>query len=76
MSISIGVAVYPDDMPAEFEDPPTKVLVDVADQSAYEAKRRGRDRVVAAGESRPRKPKLHEVRTPDGQVVVDGDTPV
>lgn len=76
MSISIGVAVYPDDMPAAFEDHPTKVLVDVADQSAYEAKRRGRDRVVSAGESRPRKPRLHDDRTPDGQVVVDGDTPV
>ena len=64
VSISIGVAVYPDDMPAAFEDPPAKVIVDVADQAAYEAKRQGRDRLVAAGESRPRRPKLHEVRTP------------
>jgi len=76
MSISVGVAVYPDDMPAAFDDVPAKVVIDVADQAAYEAKRRGRDRTVSAGESRPRKPKLHEVRTADGQVVVDGDTPV
>ena len=58
MSISVGVAVYPDDMPPAFDEPPIKVLVDVADQAAYEAKRRGRDRVVAAGETRPKKPKL------------------
>ena len=60
MSISVGVAVYPDDMPPAFDEPPMKVLVDVADQAAYEAKRRGRDRIVAAGEARPKKPKLHE----------------
>ncbi len=60
MSISVGVAVYPDDMPPAFDEPPIKVLVDVADQAAYEAKRRGRDRIVAAGETRPKKPKLHE----------------
>jgi diguanylate cyclase (GGDEF)-like protein len=58
MSISVGVAVYPDDMPPAVDEPPVKVLVDVADQAAYEAKRRGRDRVVAAGEARPKKPKL------------------
>ncbi|MDP2344502.1 MAG: diguanylate cyclase [Deltaproteobacteria bacterium] len=60
MSISVGVAVYPDDMPPAFDEPPIKVLVDVADQAAYEAKRRGRDRIVAAGEARPKKPKLHD----------------
>ncbi len=76
ISISVGVATYPDDMPAAFEDPPAKVLVDVADGAAYEAKRRGRDRVVAAGESRPKKPKLHEVRSPDGQTLLDGDEAV
>ena len=60
MSISVGLAVYPDDMPAATSESPTKVLLDTADQAAYEAKRRGRDRVVSAGESRPKKPKLHE----------------
>jgi diguanylate cyclase (GGDEF)-like protein len=63
MSISVGVATYPDDMPPAFVDQPIKVLVDVADQAAYEAKRRGRDRVVAAGEQRPKKPKLEPAST-------------
>jgi hypothetical protein len=58
MSISVGVAVYPDDMPPAFDEAPIKVLIDVADQAAYEAKRRGRDKVVSAGEQRPKKPKL------------------
>lgn len=76
MSVSIGVAVYPDDMPAAFDDVPATVVIDAADQASYEAKRRGRDQAVSIGETRPRKPKLHEVRTADGHVVVDGDTPV
>ena len=63
MSISVGIAVYPDDMPAAFDEVPIEVLVNVADQAAYEAKRRGRDRIVAAGEARPKKPKLHEAVT-------------
>lgn len=61
MSISVGVAVYPDDMPTAFDEAPIKVLVDVADQACYEAKRKGRDRVVAAGDQRPKKPKLEPV---------------
>jgi diguanylate cyclase (GGDEF)-like protein len=76
MSVSVGVAVYPDDMPAAFDDVPAKVVIDEADQASYEAKRRGRDQAVSVGETKPRKPKLHEVRTADGHVVVDGDTPV
>ena len=63
MSISVGVAVYPDDMPPAFDEPPIKVLVDVADQAAYEAKRRGRVRIVAVGEARPKKSKLHDTIT-------------
>ncbi len=76
MSVSVGVAVYPDDMPAAFDDVPAKVVIDEADQASYEAKRRGRDQAVSIGETKPRKPKLHEVRNADGQIVVDGDTPV
>lgn len=48
MSISVGVAIYPDHMPAALEAPATEVLVDVADKAAYEAKRGGRDRVALA----------------------------
>ena len=76
VGVSVGVAVYPDDMPAAFDDVPAKVVIDEADQASYEAKRRGRDQAVSIGETKPRKPKLHEVRNADGQIVVDGDTPV
>ena len=61
MSISVGVAVFPDDMPTAFADPPAKVIIDVADRAAYEAKRRGRNQAVSAAESRPNRPKLHEI---------------
>ncbi|HEY1100114.1 MAG TPA: diguanylate cyclase, partial [Myxococcota bacterium] len=64
MSISVGVAVFPHDMPPAYEDPVAKVLIDVADQAAYDAKRGGRDRVVAAGQRRAPRPRLHEVRSP------------
>jgi diguanylate cyclase (GGDEF)-like protein len=62
MSISIGLAVYPTDMPPAFEGSALEVLFNVADQAAYEAKRRGRDRVITHGEisGRPRRPKLNE----------------
>jgi diguanylate cyclase (GGDEF)-like protein len=76
LSISVGVAVFPNDMPPASEEPAAKVIVDVADHAGYEAKRGGRDRVVAAAAGRARKPKLHEVRGPDGQTVIDGDEPV
>ena len=45
-----------------------------ADKAVYEAKRGGRDGVVAAGQSRARKPRLHEVRAV-GQALSDGDKP-
>jgi diguanylate cyclase (GGDEF)-like protein len=62
MSISIGLAVYPQDMPPAHEGNAMDVLFDSADKAAYEAKRRGRDRVVTHGElsGRPRRPKLNE----------------
>jgi diguanylate cyclase (GGDEF)-like protein len=50
MSISVGLAVYPDDLPAGVDDGATaKAIVDAADRAAYEAKRAGRDRVHAIG---------------------------
>lgn len=57
MSISVGVAVYPDHLPAVLEAPATEVLLDVADQAAYEAKRRGRDRVISASDALGLRPK-------------------
>ena len=62
MSISVGLAVYPVDMPPAIDGSPVDVILDAADKAAYEAKRRGRDRVVTAGEvsGRPKRPKLDE----------------
>lgn len=62
MSISVGLAVYPQDMPPAIDGSPVDVILDAADKAAYEAKRRGRDRIVTAGEisGRPRRPKLDE----------------
>lgn len=62
MSISVGVAVYPQDMPPAIDGSPVEVILDCADKAAYEAKRKGRDRVVTAGEisGRPRRPRVDE----------------
>jgi diguanylate cyclase (GGDEF)-like protein len=67
MSISVGLAVYPDDMPPAYEGTAVEVLLDAADKAAYEAKRRGRDRIVTMGEvsGRPRRPKLNEPSLPN-----------
>ena len=62
MSISVGVALYPEDMPAAAEQSPVDLVIDVADKAAYAAKHRGRDRVLSASEvhGRPKRPKLNE----------------
>jgi diguanylate cyclase (GGDEF)-like protein len=62
MSISVGLALYPDDMPPAFDGSQVDVLLDTADKAAFEAKRTGRDRVVSASDvsSRPRRPKVDE----------------
>jgi diguanylate cyclase (GGDEF)-like protein len=58
LSISIGVAVYPADMPTAYVDDPAVALLAVADKAAFMAKNRGRDQVVASREWRPQKPPL------------------
>lgn len=67
MSISVGLAVYPDDMPPAFDGTGLDVLYAAADKAAYEAKRRGRDRAITHGEisGRPRRPKLNEATLTD-----------
>lgn len=67
LSISVGLAVYPDDMPPAFESSPVEVLLDTADKAAYDAKRRGRDRVILAADlsGRKRRPKLDEPSRPE-----------
>lgn len=57
MSISVGVAIYPDDMPAALDGAATQVLLDTADRAVYDAKHGGRDRVVPASAALGLKPK-------------------
>lgn len=52
MSVSIGVAVYPDDMPAVIERTASTELVHAADEALYRAKAHGRNAVWAYGKER------------------------
>jgi diguanylate cyclase (GGDEF)-like protein len=50
LSISVGLAVFPNDMPAGVDGSLAKVLLDRADRAVYEAKRHGRDRIMTAAQ--------------------------
>jgi len=79
LSISVGVAVYPDDLPAVVKGSPGKGLLDAADQGVYRAKHLGRNRVVTAAEAqgRERAPDVDEVvrkEVPDLSSIVQADS--
>jgi diguanylate cyclase (GGDEF)-like protein len=67
LSISVGLAVYPQDMPPAFEGTPHNALLDRADQAVYAAKHAGRDRTVAISSliGTADKPGLHEPSAPE-----------
>lgn len=48
LSISVGLAVYPEHMPSTFSGPAVSVLVEQADRAALAAKQAGRNRVMCA----------------------------
>lgn len=58
LSISVGVGVYPTDMPAAVDGPQWSALLDVADRAVFTAKDRGRDRVVTGTDALSLSPKL------------------
>jgi diguanylate cyclase (GGDEF)-like protein len=73
MSISVGVAVYPDDLPPVVDEGgAAKALIEAADRGAYESKRGGRDRVHPPASAGPRRPKVNEPSQRDRAPVGDG----
>lgn len=77
MSISVGVAIYPDDMPAVLEGSANEALLDTADRAVYEAKHGGRDRVVAASTALGlrKRPALDEIAPKDPRAFAGGPLP-
>ncbi len=51
LSISVGVAVFPNDLGAVLSSAPGQALIDAADRAVYAAKQAGRDRVCTARET-------------------------
>jgi diguanylate cyclase (GGDEF)-like protein len=51
ISISIGIGVYPTDMPPVVAGPQWESLLENADRAVYEAKNRGRDQAVTVSEA-------------------------
>jgi diguanylate cyclase (GGDEF)-like protein len=75
MSISVGLAVYPDDLPPVVDEGGAKQLIEAADHAAYDAKRQGRDRVHACNDTRRRRPRLHEPSQRDRAPIEDEGAP-
>ena len=57
LSISIGVGVYPTDMPAAVDGPQWAALLETADRAVFTAKDRGRDQVVTVADALSLAPK-------------------
>ena len=75
LSISVGLAVYPTDLPPALDGSTGQVLLDLADRAVYAAKSQGRDRLVTASElsKSGTKPPLDAPRPPASPA--QGDPP-